>query len=260
MERKGSMNSFTNPGADRTRLYSWSRPSHRRPRKHQAKAQLCIKGSATLAFSPDGEWFQGNIISSTQEAYTISGKCRQRSFSQCRDSVTEQSSPRSKSISTSESHSSPYSRSFDLSSIASSPMSVGTQQSSDLYQDSPSDKDSIDAELVRVAIENFLLEEEEYDASYDVSIYDYETGVNHSIKNVSSQVFSKECRLTSDQVNFTSSSVSRGTKADMVIQENLGQALTGQNLIVFQGQLEFSYNDLVCFPIAQGEERGQWCL
>ena len=44
-------------------------------------------------------------------------------------------------------------------------MSVGTQQSSDLYQDSPSDKDSIDAELVRVAIENFLLEEEEYDAS-----------------------------------------------------------------------------------------------
>jgi len=139
-------------------------------------------------------------------------------------------------------------------------MSVGTQQSSDLYQDSPSDKDSIDAELVRVAIENFLLEEEEYDASYDISIYDYETGVNHSIKNVSSQVFSKECRLTSDQVNFTSSSVSRGTKADMVIQENLGQALTGQNLIVFQGQLEFSYNDLVCFPIAQGEERGQWCL
>jgi len=70
-------------------------------------------------------------------------------------------------------------------------MSVGTQQSSDLYQDSPSDKDSIDAELVRVAIENFLLEEEEYDASYDISIYDYETGVNHSIKvkTVSSAYF-----------------------------------------------------------------------
>ena len=42
------------------------------------------------------------------------------------------------------------------------------------------------------------------------------------------------CRLVGDSLSFKSESVSKGAMADMVIQKNLGQALTGQNLIVFQ--------------------------
>ena len=42
------------------------------------------------------------------------------------------------------------------------------------------------------------------------------------------------CRLVGDSLSFKSESVSKGAMADMVIQKNLGQALTGQNLVVFQ--------------------------
>jgi len=88
----------------------------------------------------------------------------------------------------------------------------------------------------------------------------YETGMNHSVKGVSGQVSSDICRLVGDSLSFKSESVSKGAMADMVIQKNLGQALTGQNLVVFQGVFEFTYNDMICFPVPQGDGGGQWCL
>ena len=44
----------------------------------------------------------------------------------------------------------------------------------------PSEADSLDSDLVRVAMENFGLEEEEL--AYTVSIVDHETGTNHALK------------------------------------------------------------------------------
>ena len=68
------------------------------------------------------------------------------------------------------------------STIASSPLSCPDCQSSEISSDSPSEIDSLDSELVRVAIENFNLDEDDSDALYDISILDYETGMNHSVK------------------------------------------------------------------------------
>ena len=46
------------------------------PRKVKYDSEMKISGSATLAFSPDLKWFQGNITSDTSEVYTITGKLR----------------------------------------------------------------------------------------------------------------------------------------------------------------------------------------
>jgi hypothetical protein len=61
-------------------------------------------------------------------------------------------------------------------------VSCFTLQTSEDSTDSPSEIDSLDSELVRVAIENFSLDEDDCDALYDIFILDYETGMNHSVK------------------------------------------------------------------------------
>jgi len=258
MERKNSMNAFSNPvvqlGQERKRLYSWSRPSlHRQARKSQAKAELSIQGRATMAFAPDGTWFKGNIISNTEDAYTISG--RRVSVSHPRlGSVSELLEPLS--------HPDPVEHlghSTSPATIASSPMSCSNTCSED-YSDSPSEIDSLDSELVRVAIESFSLEDEDSDGLYDITILDYETGINHSVKGVSGQISGESCSLLGESLSFRAGTVSKGAMADMVIQKNLGQALTERNMVVFQGELEFTYSDMICFPVAQGEGSGQWCL
>ena len=47
----------------------------------------------------------------------------------------------------------------------------------------PSESDSLDPEIVREALENLGIDEDEL--QYKVSIMDYETGINHSLENVS---------------------------------------------------------------------------
>ena len=47
------------------------------------------------------------------------------------------------------------------------------------------------------------------------------------------------CRLVGDSLSFRSDNVNKGAGADMVIQKNLGQALTERNLIVFQVFISF---------------------
>ena len=42
------------------------------------------------------------------------------------------------------------------------------------------------------------------------------------------------CNLNNDDLSFSSSSCSKGARADMVILRNIGQTLTDQNMIVFQ--------------------------
>jgi hypothetical protein len=65
-------------------------------------------------------------------------------------------------------------------------------------------------------------------------------------------VSSDICRLVGDSLSFKSESVSKGAMADMVIQKNLGQALTGQNLIVFQVVSFLKYKYKYMFLILGG--------
>eukprot|EP00092_Neocalanus_flemingeri_P068898 GFUD01084307.1.p1 GENE.GFUD01084307.1~~GFUD01084307.1.p1 ORF type:complete len:247 (-),score=74.91 GFUD01084307.1:107-847(-) len=246
MDRKNSLNVFTSPvvhiGKERKRLYSWSRPSKHLPRNSQAQSQLTINGKATLAFSPDGKWFQGNIISPTEDAYTISGR---------RKSVSSTLHPATEHAGSSDQSSPPI--------LTSTLVCCSTTQTSLGSGDSPSDIDSLDSELVRAAIENFTLDEYDCDVLYDIAIMDYETGVNHSLKSVGCQVSSDTCRLVGDMLSFQADTCNKGAMADMVIHKNIGQALTEQNMIVFQGAFSYTYRDLICFPIPQGGQ-GQWCL
>jgi len=259
MDTKASLNAFTQPmvhiGQDRKRLYSWSRPSRHLPRKSQAQSEPNIKGKATLAFSPDGKWFQGNVISATDDAYTISGKLKTlSSYTTILDPVREDvQTPDRSSLSSCSSTSTPI--------LTSSPVSCPSHlDSTDYDQPSPSEIDSLDSELVRVAIENFNLDEDDCDALYDIAIMDYETGINHSVKGAGCQMSSDTCRLMGDTINFQADSCSKGAKADMVIHKNIGQALTEQNMIVFQGSFTYTYSDMICFPVPLEEGRGQWCL
>jgi len=278
MNTKVSLNAFSKPlievGQDRKRLYSWSRPSKHRPRKSQGQSELTIKGKATLAFSADGSWFQGNIISATEDAYTISGKRTSHPAKLNHATISPVAlSPSALSPSTifpttlntiTELGNSPNLQTDSSSSSTSSPVNCqpyqARQDSQDYEQPSPSDIDSLDSELVRVALENFSLEEDDFDALYDVAIMDYETGMNHSVKGVEFQVSADICKLRGDTLTFQADTCIKGAMADMVIHKNIGQALTDQNMIVFQGCVQYSYSDLVCFPIAQEEGQGQWCL
>lgn len=58
----------------RKRMYSWSRPCRQLPRRGREQSRTTIAGQATLAFSRDGGWFQGNILSPDSDAYTIAGR------------------------------------------------------------------------------------------------------------------------------------------------------------------------------------------
>ena len=78
MDLKSSVNAFSSPrvkmGKDRKRLYSWSRPSKHLTRRTNYDSEMKISGAATLAFTADLKWFQGNIINEVQEVYTIRGR------------------------------------------------------------------------------------------------------------------------------------------------------------------------------------------
>jgi len=222
-----------------------------RQRKSQDKSEVTIKGKSTLAFTPDGAWFKGNIISTTEDAYTISGR------------IPSTSSPRLNSVSEllePLDHQHHISSSASPTTIASSPMSCSYTNNSETCSQSPSEIDSLDSELVRAAIERFDLEEDDSDVLYDISVLDYETGMNHGVKGVTGHISGDRCVLVGESLSFRSDNVSKGAMAEMVIQKSLGQALANRNMIVYQGDFEFTYSDMVCFPVYQEDGAGQWCL
>jgi len=231
----------------RSRLHSWSRPSRKMSleapesdRKWQSDCR--IEGQATLAFSPSGSWFQGNVISPTEDAYTVTG--RRRSLAHFNKDASRKTSFQTNSsestVFESQEGSFPYSNSLE----------------GDLSRKS-SFCDSLDSELVRVALETFQFEEE-CEAYYDITIVDFETGMEHNVQGVSFEILSKKCSLSGDSLAFSSSSCSRGSKADMVLTKFMGPKLSDQNLLVFQGPFTYVYNDLTCYPTSA--KTSNWCL
>jgi len=251
MDPKSSGNAFTTRerdlilGKERKRLYSWTRPSKHLPRKSRYDSEMTIHGSATLAFSPDLRWFQGNVISDHDEAYTITGRLKHDSTV---DTIEEELENDVSDI--------------DKDTFRSSSMRIGSKLSSiseDEQFTPPSDSDSLDPEIVREALENLGIDEDELE--FKVSIMDYETGINHSLENVSCSILSDICRMNSDDLTFTSDSCSKGARADLVILRSIGQSLTDSNMLVFQGELTYTYDDMVCYPAASSESQPrQWCL
>jgi len=224
MDTKSSSNAFTTRerdlilGRERKRLYSWTRPSKQLPRKSKYDSEMTIKGSATLAFAPDLRWFQGNVLSDNEEVYTITGRLKH-------DSAVE----------TIEEEQEVEITDIDRNCFRSSSVSIGSKLSSiseDEQFTPPSESDSLDPEIVREALENLGIDEDEL--QYKVSIMDYETGINHSLENVSCSILSDICQMNSDDLSFSSSSCSKGARADMVILRSIGQTLTDSNMLVFQ--------------------------
>ena len=58
----------------RKRLYSWSRPSKHLPRPGRHDSEMEISGMATIAFSQDLSWFQGNIVNPQSDTFIIRGR------------------------------------------------------------------------------------------------------------------------------------------------------------------------------------------
>ena len=127
-----------------------------------------IKGSATLAFSPDLKWFQGNILGEAEEVYTITGRLRRVSNTVILEEEEAELTGRSDSLD--------IAGGPQLGSSVGAPASEGCDQ----QLTPPSEADSLDSELVRVAMESLGLEEE--GLTYTVSIMDYETGTNHALE------------------------------------------------------------------------------
>ena len=87
---------------------------------------------------------------------------------------------------------------------------------------------------------------DEDELEFKVSIMDYETGINHSLENVSCSILSDICRMNSDDLTFTSDSCSKGARADLVILRSIGQSLTDSNMLVFQVMITVNCNRCNC--------------
>lgn len=229
------------PGQERRRLYSWSRPSKYLPRNYKHESKVQILGTATIAFSPDLEWFQGSITSDTKaySVYTINGRLRREEEEEEEEQEAEL---------TGLDIASPQ-----LGSSAGSSSSDGDQ----LTMTPPSEAGSLDSELVREAMESLELEEEEL--SYKVTIADHVTGTTHALKNVYCSMMSDGCSLKNDDLSFSSSGRFKGAKADMVIQRIIGRSLTKNNMIVFQGSISYTYDDITSYSM-ESQSPGQWPL
>ena len=131
-----------------------------------------ISGTATIAFSPDLEWFQGSITSDTEaySVYTITGRLR-REEEEEEELEEEEVLEQEEAELTGLDIASPQ-----LGSSAGSSLSDGDQ----LTMTPPSEAGSLDSELVREAMQSLELEEEEL--SYKVTIADHVTGTTHALK------------------------------------------------------------------------------
>lgn len=220
------------PGQDRRRLYSWRRSPKHLPQKCKYESKGEIAGTATIAFSPDLKWFQGSIVNETKRhmVYSITGRLRRDSNTANEDQEQAEQELTGLDITGPQ-----------LGSSAGSLSSDGDQLTP------PSEADSLDSDLVRAAMENFGLEDEEL--AYTVSIVDHETGTNHALKNVYCSMLSDVCSLSNDDLSFSSSGRFKGAGADMVIQRNIGTSLTKNNMVVFQGSICYTFDDMICYPM-----------
>lgn len=236
---------------ERKRLYSWSRPCRQLPRKGREQSRTTIAGQATLAFSRDGGWFQGNILSPDSDAYTIAGRRRCRSPSS--PPPTSSHPPASSPLPAS-------SPPLPLGHLSPSSLSPGSQRSS--LRESTSEADSLEGELVARVLASLDLEEEEEGEegrnNYSISIMDYETGINHKVQGSGGFGPEGDCSLEGENLSFQCTSHSKGVRANKVIQKALGPGLLDQDMLVFQGPLSFSYPDTLCYPSSIRE--AQWCL
>lgn len=126
-----------------------------------------IEGTATIAFSPDLNWFQGSITSDTKaySVYTITGRLMREEEEEEEEEQEQGTELTGLDIASPQ-----------LGSSAGSSSSDGDQ----MTMTPPSEADSLDSELVREAMESLELEEEEL--SYKVTIADHVTGTTHALK------------------------------------------------------------------------------
>lgn len=251
---------FVRPDGGRKRLYSWSRPSRdirtSGPRAMPRHSEHCIAGLATIAFHPSGEWFQGNVISRTDDAYTVYGRKRldrqgrfdrppPHRLTSCREDSEE--SAGDSSSSSSGGASLPHSRSGD------SPVACSCSP-----DDQASVCDSLDSELIREAMESLELSLVA-EGQYNVTIIDYETGLNHHFKGVCLMMEGGDSlTLESEQLSFSSTTSYKGNKADVVITSSIGPSLAEIGMTVFRGEMRVNYTEEPCYPVTLDESR--WCL
>jgi len=255
-------------------MYSWSRPSRQPGRKSRMQSETTITGQATLAFARDGSWFQGNVISPEKDAYTVSGRQigngRGISFtSSLHNSICSPSSSPTIPTDMMMDSSSLMSKKNMVDSPSCSPSLLprkgmidscccsSSREDSPTIARSPSEVDSLDSELIARTLAS--IDNDEGEVGYEMSIMDYETGMNHSPQGVRGKVDSSGCNLQGDSLSFSSRSQSKGVLADKVILGHLGPGLVTQDLVVFQGPFSFKYSDPVCYP-RNSSNAGQWCL
>jgi len=248
-------------------------------------SELRIQGTATIAFHPSGNWFQGNIISPSEDAYTIHGKRNATSS-------TVSSSPPAAPAFGQEGRSPTADKTCHLPAgveldskdgghdyvtsgrlagsdvsgrLAGSDVSgrlAGSDGSSSAISTSLDDEvvsvsDSLDSALIAETMERLELELDS-EMYYTVNIVDYETGINHRIKEVCCVQEGESLSLEGESISFASTSTHKGIKADVIISSNIGPSLVQKGLTVFRGDLKMTYRDEPCFPVSL--DASQWCL
>jgi len=258
-----SQNAFVNPqhfgqGKERRRLYSWSRPS-RRSNKSKTGSESLIQGRATLAFAKDGSWFQGNIMSPTEDYYTVTGRRLQSRLS----SVCEDDPPHPGL------HPDLLQTGVESSNYKEAVSSLSSSYSSNSprlhFSQSPSEADSLDSEVVAQALEALEWEEdcveagiEAGGATWDITILDLDTGVRHKVQGAGAHISGNECKLSGENIRFESDTYSKGVKADKLIHSHMGPGLVDRQLVVYQGEFSYTYSDLL--RCSSSPPSSQYCL
>eukprot|EP00088_Acartia_fossae_P009304 TRINITY_DN14497_c0_g1_i2.p1 TRINITY_DN14497_c0_g1~~TRINITY_DN14497_c0_g1_i2.p1 ORF type:complete len:309 (-),score=76.97 TRINITY_DN14497_c0_g1_i2:670-1596(-) len=262
-----SKNAANVKNSERKRLYSWSRPT-REMRRAGAnsglmKAEHVISGGATIVFPPSLIWFQGNIINKSGDAYTIHGKQRRDSQNSTEEggnntrllTVLPEEELSSQQQNQERRGGSCCQEDEEVSRITG--FSAQQAHSSSSLDEESSVCDSLDSALVESAMARLSLELGS-EFLFNVTVTDYETGLEHEIKEVQCSIDRENLRLEHDQLQFTSVTALKGMKADTVIASKIGPGLVEKGLTVYSGNLRMTYHDEPCYPVAL--EASQWCL
>jgi len=258
-----SQNAFINPqhigqGKERRRLYSWSRPS-RKSQKSKTGSESLIQGRATLAFAKDGSWFQGNIVSPTEDYFTVTGRKLQSRLT----SVCEEVPPHSVL------HADILHRGVATPDYKEAVTSLSSSYSSNSprlhMSQSPSEADSLDSEVVAQALEALDWEEdsgeagiEAGEATWDITLLDLDTCVRQKVQGAGAYISGNECKLSGENISFESDTYSKGVKADKLIYSHMGPGLVDKQLVVYQGEFSYAYSDLL--RCSSSPPSNQYCL